>query len=236
MKYSGIALLFLGLLAFSFKSNTNNDSSDCSTYFPITIGMEWTMKNMDKKGKETSRNTIKVLDTKPIDGGIAYVMQGLYKIDGKDEVNEMNFEYQCVNNTLKLNMDQFIPAEMLENESMTFEVDTDGMALPENLEAGQKLPDANLKVIAKIEGTGMTMTTNITVTDRLIEKFEDVTTEAGTYSCAKLSSKTNVKMAFMSASSSSIQWISPEVGIVKTEEYDKKGKLESSSELVEFKK
>ncbi len=236
MKYIGIVLLFIGLLAFSFKSNDGNSSSDCNTYFPISVGTEWTMKTMDKKGKETSRNTIKVLDAKPSEGGLIYVMQGQYKLDGKDEMQETNFEYECINNKLKLNMDQFIPAEILENESMTFDIDTEGMMLPENLEVGQKLEDASVKIIGKVEGTSMTMTTTVNVTDRQIEKFEEVTTEAGTYNCAKLTSNMSMKMAFMNTTSSSIQWISSEVGIVKTEEYNKKGKLESSSELVEFKK
>jgi hypothetical protein len=235
MKYSRIILLVSGIFAFSFTSNFQNNSPECNTYFPLTVGMQWTTKNMDKKGKETGRSTIKVLDTKPADDGLIYVMQGILNFEGKEETHETNFEYQCSNNALKMDMDQFIPTEMLENESMTFDVDTDGMMLPENLRVGQKLNDASVQIVGKIEEMKV-IDMKVTVFDRMIEKFEDITTEAGTFNCAKLTSKTTMKMAFMNSTSSSIQWINNKVGIVKTEEYDKKGKLESSSELVEFTK
>ena len=234
MKFSSILLLLTGLFAFSFNSNVAYNSADCNTYFPLTKGMEWTMKNMDKKGKETSRSTIKVLDTKPAEGGIIYVMQGLLEVDGKkDEVRETNFEYQCDGNILKFNMDQFLTEDMKKNEAVTFEVDTDGMELPSTLAEGQKLKDASVKIVGSMNGMKM-MTMTVVVSDRIVEKFEDVTTAAGTYECAKITSKTHVKFGFMDSNTSSNQWISKAVGIVKSEEFDKKGKLESTSELVEF--
>lgn len=236
MKFSGITLLLIALLTFSFSSNIQSDSSDCNTYFPITVGMEWTMKSMDKKGKNIGTNTIKVLDSKPSEGGLIYVMQGVFAAEGKaDEAYETNFEYQCKNDVLKFNMDQFLPAEMTSNESMTFTINTEGMEIPNSLTEGQILKDAKVHIVGKIEAMKVIDMT-VTVVERKVEKFEDVTTDAGTFNCAKITSKTNLKMGFMNQTTSSIQWISKKVGIVKTEEYDKKGKFDSSSELVEFKR
>lgn len=236
MKFSGIIVLLIALLSFSFSSNIQSDSSDCSTYFPISVGMQWTMDSKDKKGKLIGSNTIKVLDAKPADGGLIYSMQGLFSVEGKaDETHETNFEYQCTNNTLKFNMDGLLPADMVTNESMTFRIDSEGMEIPNSLTEGQSLNDAKMTVVGMIE-TMKVIDMTVTVVDRKVEKFEDITTTAGTFNCAKITSKTNIKMGFIEQTSSSIQWISKKVGIVKSEEYDKKGKFDGSSELVEFKR
>ena len=233
MKYSKLLLFFAGLFAFSFNSNISSSTSECNTYFPLTVGMKWTMKSMDKKGKETGRNSMKVLNTKPSADGLIYMMESEFKIEGEEELRKTSFEYTCDNNVLKFNMDQFLTDDMQKNEAITFDIDTDGMELPSSLEAGQKLKDATVHIVGKME-TMKVIDMTVTVSDRLVEKFESVTTEAGTYECAKITSKTHMKFAFMNSTTSSIQWISDKVGIVKSEEYDKKGKLDSSSELVEF--
>jgi hypothetical protein len=236
MKIAKIALFFVGLFAFSFTSNINAYSDNCSTYFPITVGMEWTMKNMDKKGKETSRSTMKVLEALPAEGGLIYKMQGILSVDGKKEEEQItNFEYQCTNNVLKFSMDQFLPESYSTMEGVEIDIDTEGMELPNELDAGEKLKDASVHITGMMNGMKiMDMTVNIT--DRIVEKFEDITTEAGTFNCAKITSKTTMRFGFMNSSTSSNQWISSKVGIVKSEEFDKKGKLDSTSELVEFKK
>lgn len=236
MKITNLFLLLTSLFAFSFNSNEFAYSDDCNTYFPITVGMEWTMKSMDKKGKETSRNTIKVLDAVPGEGGLIYKMQGILSLDGKKEEDRVtDFEYQCTNNVLKFNMDQFLPDSYEDMEGVEIDIDTEGMELPSDLVVGQQLKDANVRIVAMMNGIKvMDMTVN--VTDRLVEKFENITTEAGDYECAKITSKTHMKFGFMNSTTTSNQWISSKVGIVKTEEFDKKGKLESTSELVEFKR
>lgn len=233
MKFSNIFLVLVGLFAFSFNSNVSASSDGCSTYFPITVGMQWTLKSTDKKGKETGRNTMKVLDALPAEGGLTYKIQASYEMKGEDEVYESNFEYNCVNNVLKVNMDQFLPAEIQDMEGVSFDIDSDGMKIPATLTAGEQLPDASVKVTVNMNGAKL-MEMNMVVTDRMVEKIESITTEAGTYSCAKITSNNNMKMGFMDQTTSSIQWISNDVGFVKTEEYDKKGKLASGSELVEF--
>ncbi|MFK8044015.1 MAG: hypothetical protein AB8B72_00870 [Crocinitomicaceae bacterium] len=233
MKLSGITLVLISLLTFSFSSNIQSDSSGCSTYFPISVGMKWTMKNMDKKGKEIGKVTMKVIDSKPAEAGIVFIMESEYSVEKEDEKQKTEFEYSCVDNVLKMNMDQFFPAEMMENESLTFDIDTDGMEIPNSLTAGQKLKDASVSVIGKMEGIKVVDLT-VTVTDRTVEKFEDVTTSAGQFNCAKITSKTNMKMGFINKTTSSIDWVSKDVGMVKSESYDKKGKLDGSTELVEF--
>ncbi|MDX1350107.1 MAG: hypothetical protein R3279_07665 [Putridiphycobacter sp.] len=236
MKIAKIVLFFVGLFAFSFSSNVNAYSDNCNTYFPISVGMEWTMKNMDKKGKETSRSTMKVLEALPAEGGLIYKMQGILSVDGKKEEEQItNFEYQCTNNVLKFSMDQFLPESYSTMEGIEIDIDTEGMEVPNELDAGEKLKDASVHITGMMNGMKvMDMTVNIT--DRIVEKFEDITTEAGTFNCAKITSKTTMRFGFINSSTSSNQWISSKVGIVKTEEFDKKGKLESVSELVEFKK
>jgi len=233
MKFSGITLLLVALLTFSFSPNKQSDVSDCSTYFPLSVGMKWTTKSFNKKRKETGRSTMEVLEAKALDGGTTFVLKSVYDTGKKDEVNELDIEYYCKNNILTFNMDQFFSEMVKETEGMTVDVQTDGIELPNVLESGMKLNDASVKVTATLNGMQV-LNVTVTVSDRIVEKFEKVTTEAGTYNCAKVTSKVTSKMAFMTRVTSSANWFSDKVGVVKTEEYDKNGKLASGTELVAY--
>jgi len=113
--------------------------------------------------------------------------------------------------------------------------------IPLDLSVGQTLPEEEvMNVIIKMTGV-MSMTFNITTTfkNRKVETKEDITTPAGTFSCYKVSydleGKMDMGMMKQGATQKIIEWLSPEIGTVKQETYNPKGKLESTMLLSETK-
>ena len=61
---------------------------------------------------------------------------------------------------------------------------------------------------------------------------EELETPAGRFSCFKLQEKFSFRFLFFSFASRRVAWYAPGIGVVREEELTKKGKLESSSELI----
>ena len=72
------------------------------------------------------------------------------------------------------------------------------------------------------------------VTNRKVEAIEDVTVKAGTFKGYKFSSEVNASAMGMKSKSNNTDWYAKGIGIVKTESYDKNGKLQSHTELIEL--
>ena len=79
----------------------------------------------------------------------------------------------------------------------------------------------------------MNMTT--TVHNRKVEAVERVTTEAGTFECFKVSYDVMTD-AMIDIRTKGIEWIAKDVGAVRTETYNKNGKLTGYSELIKIEK
>ncbi|MCF6348980.1 MAG: DUF3108 domain-containing protein [Flavobacteriaceae bacterium] len=66
-----------------------------------------------------------------------------------------------------------------------------------------------------------------------VEKREEITIPAGTFDCYVISFETEFKMG-IKRKGKTRQWLAKGVGIVKTEDYNKKGKVISKSVLTKF--
>jgi hypothetical protein len=62
-------------------------------------------------------------------------------------------------------------------------------------------------------------------TDRKVEKMETVETPAGTFECYVIYSNTQSKMMMANKSFPNRVWLAENVGMVKSESYNSKGKI-----------
>lgn len=233
MKILGLITLFFAFASFS---NSNYDNSNCNTYFPLEKGISWKMKSYSAKGKLEGTTFIKIVDAIAIDNGMKYIVEGEVNTEKKkEEPVPISFEYLCEGGVIKMDMSGMIPPEMTKgvNESMEVTMDQTELEIPKSLAVGDKLKDGKVVMTIKSNGTKIFDIT-VNITDRIVEKSESITTEAGTYDCLKMTYKTSMKMMFMNQNTSTTEWISSKVGIVKSEQFDKKGKLTSYSELSEY--
>jgi len=95
---------------------------------------------------------------------------------------------------------------------------------------GDKLPDANGEMA--MQGDSLKMGSE--VTNRKVMTVEDVTVTAGTYTAYKLTSDVNSTKMGVETKSRNTVWYVKGIGTIKSENYDKSGKLQSRTELAEL--
>lgn len=116
-----------------------------------------------------------------------------------------------------------IPAELT--------VTGNSMQVPLNPEPGMTMPDANVLMTMTMGFIKMKMSAD--VTNRKIEAIEDVTVKAGTFNCYRFSSDVSATVMKLNVKTRSIEWYTKGIGTVRVESYDDKGKLMSTTELIE---
>ncbi len=202
------------------------------TFFPTKEGTVLTYKSFDKKGKETGgmKYTIKQVKRNGSDIDIVYLIESL---DGKEAViyNE-EITIQQRGDKLYMDMSNFINKNAFYQNGdggVAVEVTGNNMELPVNAQPGDMLPDANVEMAMKMGFLNMKM--GAQVTDRKLESIEDVNVGAGTFNSYKFTSNVNATVLGMNVKTQSTEWYAKGIGIVKSESYDKKGKLASSMEL-----
>jgi hypothetical protein len=67
-----------------------------------------------------------------------------------------------------------------------------------------------------------------------VEALENMTTPAGTFKCYKIASTIETK-SMISITTHTVEWMAKDVGVVRSENYNKKGKLTSYMVLTSFK-
>jgi len=108
------------------------------------------------------------------------------------------------------------------------------LEMPSKLNVGDVLKPGEMKM--SFSSGGMTlMAMSISISNRKVEAIEDITTDAGTFSCYKISYDATTKMG-ITASSKGVEYYSDDIGMVKSEAFDKKGELLSTTVLSAFKK
>lgn len=234
MNFKVLALGAFALLTLSF---TNSIQDDCKPFFPILKGTSWEYNEFDKNNELKGTNTTTVVDITTTGGKIDYTLTGVSDGPKKKEKDhhETTFTYSCENGVFTMSLDEMVPQEMIDGmgDDVSVEIDQTEMILPSSMNVGDELPDAAVKITVSTSGmTVMTMTVDIT--DRKVELAEEVTTDAGTFPCVMLSSKTAVDMGMVKTESSSKEWYSATVGVVKSENYDKNGNLEGSRKLTKY--
>jgi len=97
--------------------------------------------------------------------------------------------------------------------------------IPTNLAVGQSIDDARIGVRIGF------INCLVTTTEGKCIEIEDVAVEAGNFRCYKVSQKINSSIMGIRTEGTVITWYAKGVGAVKTENYDKNGNLQSTTEL-----
>lgn len=210
-------------------------AQDCTKYFPFEKGATLEYTSYDDKGKVQSSMSQKVviIDDNAQEGLTAQIDSKIMDKKGEEAMSN-TYHVTCKNDTLYLDMTAQMPQLTEAFSTMEVKITGDELLLPSKLSVGQMLPDASMQIQAGTGGMNL-MKMTVDVTERKVEARETVVTEAGTYDCYKISHVTNTKM-LIGKSFKTITWYAEKVGMVKTETYDKKGKLESSMQLTKFSK
>ena len=222
--------IFLSFLSISILAQDNLCKS---SYMPLEEGLSWELTNYDKKGKEESVSRQKVTTLEETaDGYKASIHYTLIDKKGK-EVNSGTFGMECDGNSIYLDMNQMLDANAMAGmENMEVEMSGDGLEIPNDPEPGTSLPEGSITMTASTGAFG-NFSMTLKVRNRKVEGMETVETPAGTFDCVKISQDTEIK-TIVTTTSSSVNWYAKEVGLVKTETYNNKGKLMGSTVLTKL--
>ena len=206
-----------------------------TTFFPTKEGTVLTYKTYDKKDRLTNtlRYTIENVTMSGSNMDITYLCES---IDPQEQlVYKDTITIHQKGDTLYMDMSNFINKAAFKRKGeipSDVQITGNNMVFPSNPKQGDTIPQANVEMAMKIEFINMKMSAQIT--NRKVEAIEDVTVKAGTFKGYKFTSDVNSSVMGLKTKSNSIAWYAKGVGMVKTENYDKNGKLQSRMELVEL--
>lgn len=203
-----------------------------NTFFPTREGtvQVYVQKNVKGKVESHTRQTVGTVSGSGDNRSIGYTIEMLdAKMKPLGATGPLKCTLKIVNGVVIMDMNE-MAAQMQATTGVKVEVTGVPQQLPGNLKAGDAIKDAN--VLMKADMGIMKLSTEINTTNGQCVAIEDITTPAGTFKCYKISQEHTTKTMGQTVSSKTITWYANGVGMVRSESYDKKGKLLSASELL----
>lgn len=211
---------FIFLMAALLGSAFVLQAQDCTFYFPVKKGATTEMKSYSGKDKLTGSSKSIVIEQS---ANKVKFSSEVFDDKGKSLSND-EYEVQCKNGEYVIDMNSFLKGiDKSAYKDMDVKIDASEMTIPAKLTAGQKLNDGQVSM--KVSNQFMTiLNMTVKILNRQVVSFEDITTPAGTFKCAKITY--DVEMKMMGTTRTKVtEWLSEKVGMVRSETYDQKGKL-----------
>lgn len=226
-KFIILAFLFFSIIPIATAQN------DCSMYYPLKEGATFQLTSYDKKNKPSAVLDYKVIKIANSAGGKVGTIHGTVKDEKGKMLAELEYDVICKDSKLSVDYKSMISPQMLEQfKEMDYEITGTNLDWPNNLSVGMTLPDGNMTMKIGMSGINMTMT--VDQKNRKVIGKEKMTTPAGTFDCYVITFDTDVKMG-INQTTSSKQWVSEGVGMVKQED-SQKGKITNTTMLTAISK
>lgn len=223
-------LFFTSILLFLLTFQINAQQG-CNQYFPFEHFRLMTFGSYDAKDRYESSQTWEVRELKEENGEkIAIVHLIIREADGRRMV-DTEFTARCANETYFISMEAFHLNDL--SASMTDGIDIDirgdDLSLPNELREGMTLPDARMEVA--IRGL-IPINVDMHVHNRKVDSRTTVSVPVGQLQTWKISYDTTVR-AGLSVRGSTIDYVAEKYGTVRTENFNRRGRLQSYSVLEE---
>lgn len=227
MKTITLTLAFIGIIFQSF-------SQDCVFYCPVKEGTQTETKHYTAKDKIQSTDKQTILSKKVNGNNVAITVKS-ESYDDKDKLQyNKDLTFECKNGVFYFDMKNLLdPQSMAGYKDMDVKITASNLEMPSAPVAGTSLADGSMQMNISNQGINF-MNMNIRVYNRKIEANEKITTPAGVFDCIKISYDVETKMMFK-IQTKGVDWFAKEVGTVRSESYDSKGKLAGYSVLTSIK-
>ena len=202
-------------------------AQDCGSYFAFQKGLKFELTSYDKKDKPTALLKYQILDFKPVNGGTSLVFSN-ETYDAKGSLLAKGESAgKCIGGNYYTDVRNISSDLIPKAANLTMSITGDPLMYPAKLAAGDKLKDASFTIKSALE-SGMTlMTINATLTGREVAGTETVETPAGTFECVKIRYTLNVRM-MGNRTLTGFEYLAKGIGVVKSEQFDAKGRKQSS--------
>lgn len=210
------------------------NAQNCQMYFPDEVGTVREMKSLDKDGKPLGYTKQEVIGKTNSGSAIVLQVRSTAFNPEYEEMNSGDLSFRCEGGVFRFLMEEFNSPNTMGTD-MAILLSGDELLYPSQMKVGDKLPDANFTMAVK-KNESTLLTTAVKMENRVVEGKESITTDAGTFSCYKIKYNTHAKISMFTVRTTEIEWVAPGVGTVKSESYNKKGKLSGSSFLSKYHK
>lgn len=208
-------LLFILLVA------GNQAYSQTCGHYPATAGAVMEMQTFDEKGKLKLTNTSVV---KAI-GNDKITIEAKLVDDKNKNISGMTYDAVCKDGNIYIDGSAMVPLSMYEGkQDAAVSVIGDKIIYPQNLGAGSNLPDASMEIKMEMQGMPFPFKSNVKILNRKVVGEEEITVPAGTFKCWKITYDLEYKV-LIGFKGKATEWISPGTGFIKSEAYNKNGKL-----------
>ena len=220
------------LIAITLLLITVTDSmcQECKAYYPMKKGASFEITNYNAKDKEEGKALHTIVNLEQ--SGENFIVDVTTEVMLKDNEEEpIIFEYQakCENGKFTMNRFGGVSSEQMGMMNGMVKIDGDYLEIPENPEAGQTLPDAQMTLnVGESDSTEAFLKIKYNITNRKVEGYEKVETPAGSFNALKISYDLTTKIV-VNIQSKVAEWFVEGVGVVRSEQYNKKGKLQGYS-------
>jgi hypothetical protein len=220
------------------KPTAKSNTSDCTLYYWFKEGAVAEYANKDAEGNETSRTICKVTNVRNENG---IIWADFTAATGNNKA--ITAIYKCEGDKMYMDMKSFFAnnfGALAARGGMELEIDNAYLTFPYNMKPGDKLEGTNFKIVAKKDGKPIMTTTN-EIKARRVEGTANITTPAGSWNCLKITETSIITSEMMGKQlpgheTKTVNWFAPGIGVVKTGNYDKEGKIISEIELVSLKR
>ena len=224
-----LLVVICSLITNSFLYSQDN----CSRFYPLTEGATMEYTSYNKKDKEEGKVTYNVGKVSNEGNKTIATMQIQMTDDKGKDTYSTEYHITCDGDKVNIDFQSLISEQMLQQyKDMDMQISGTDVELPNNLEVGQTLADANVAI--KINMGTLNMNMNIETLNRKVEKKETITTPAGTFTCFVIYSENHTKMMVGTQIFPSRVWLAEGIGMIKNEYYTKNGKLSGSSKLTKL--
>jgi len=206
-----------------------------TNFFAVKVGTVLTYANNDAKGNVESYSVLTIKDVKGSGRNMTITYSGITLDKNRRPMKdspEMTYQVVIKDGVVIFDMNQLIPAQM-KAQGVKMDVKGTPMELPNSLQPGQTLKNYELTITMDL-GI-MKASSVVKTTEGKCLAIEDVTVPAGKFKCHKITQKITATAMNVTTVTTAFSWYAPNIGTVKTETYDDKNKLISSSVLVEVK-
>ncbi len=215
---------------------TAASSQDCTPFFLFETGASWTMESYNRKDKFESMVKYRVLSVTKENGVIKATMLSEVFDKKKAPLMEMNYEVTCADGIFSADLSAMLNPNFTKGfQDMDMQISGEVLTLPKNLTLGDELADAQTKI--KVEASGIqVMSTSVSISERKVTDHLMIEVPAGSYQCFQIEAKQTVKAGILNREYQVKDFFAEGIGQVRSEIYNKKGKLESYTILAEYKR
>lgn len=214
----------------------NSARGDCGNFYLLTDHHLVQMTVYDKNNQPSLTMNYHINEIKPLpEGKEAHVQIEVFDEKG-NKMNTASAVYKCINGTLLMDMKASMPYQENQKEQMQAKGEEQRafMQYPPGMSVGQQLPDAHFTL--NLQQHSIVSSATLSATKRKVEAREKITTPAGSWNCFRIRYTAKTKVAFIAFRYDVTEWFAPGFGIVKAVSYNKKGKVESHTELTRIEK